>query len=263
MNVEVIKSIRDLLKSAKNGLLISEIEKDYMQMENKEIPYQSLGYKTLKHLLQEHFNVVDTKNGEKVFINPQTNSPKRQTNKSNSELRGGMKKMDALSMQRPLRSTTTKNDWNGTVYSSVDTKSPNRSLKKLTQSYNNKSIPFQNGSSMSYNNNNTRTSEMRPILKQSNINHVPRAEEHSENDNNKSTFDQPNFNSITPLSRVGPKVQNYPKRSSDFGTRSSVQSRLAIQKKLSTESIEPVQFNVDEKRSDSVAAIDDKVKLQH
>lgn len=259
MNVEVVKSIRDLLKSAKHGLLISEIEKDYMQIENKEIPYQSLGYKTLKHFLQEHFDVVDTINGEKVLIKPQTNSPKRQTNKSDAG-RDGKKKIDSLPAQRALRSTTIKNDWNGTVYSSVDTKSPNRSLKKLTQSpYKNKSIPFENGSLIGYNNN-ARTSEMRPILKQSNIIHVPRAEQHSENeDNNKTTFEQPNFNSHPSLSRVGPKVQNYPKRSTDFVTRSSVQSRLAIQKKLSTERIEPVQSNVDEKRSDSVAAIDDKV----
>lgn len=254
MNIEVVKSLRDLLKSAKNGLLISEIEKDYMQMENKEIPYQSLGYKTLKHFLQEHFNVLDTKNGEKVFINPQTNSPKRQTNKSNS-VGGGKKKIDSLPAQRALRSTTIKNDWNGTVYSSVDTKSPNRSLKKLTQSYKNKSIPFQNGSSIGYNNS-TRTSEMRPILKQSNIIHVPRTEEYGEHGEHD---DQSNFNSNPPLSRVGPKMQNYPKRSSDFGTRSSVQSRLAIQKKLSTESIEPVQSNVNENQSDCVAAIDDKV----
>lgn len=259
MNVEVVKSVRDLLKSAKNGLLISEIDKDYMQIENKEIPYQSLGYKTLKHFLQEHFDVVDTKNGEKVFINPQTNSSKRQTNKSDSG-RGEKKKIDSLSAQRALRSTTTKNDWNGTVYSSVDTKSPNRSLKKLTQSNKNKSIPFQNGSSIAYNNNNisnTRTSEMRPILKQSNIIYVPRADEHGDND--KLKFDQPNFISNPSLCRVGPKVLNYPNRSTDFGTRSSVQSRLAIQKKLSAESNEPVQSNVDKQQSDSVAAIDDKV----
>lgn len=252
---EIVKVICTLLTSAKNGLLTNEIVDDYEQMEGKQIPLKELGYSTLEQLLREtnQFVFVDTKHGIRVMSKP---SKDGNTNKSapNSPNKG-KKKSGVVPPQRALRSTT-DNHWNGTAYSQAYTQMPNRSVKKAF-THPAKSLQTNsnggNGSGATINTNpNTSSGAYRAILKQSNIKHVPK----DDNPHNNAT-DEATATNWTGQQSSKP----FPMRSQNHqrnlyherinkkpneaaagapAVKSSVQSRLAIQKTISIDPIESV-----------------------
>lgn len=235
---EIVKAIRTLLTSAKNGLTADEIISDYEQMEGKQIPLNALGYNKLEDLLRDtnQFALVETKQGIKVISKP---SKDAYVNKSapNSPSKG-KKKGNMMPPQRALRSTT-DNQWNGTAYSQAYTQMPNRSVKK----------PFTHPAKLlqaAYNNGGA----YRPILKQSNIKQVPKddtlnytANEATNNSMNQSRpypMRQQNNQQNSSTSNIWMNQRNMDRitrKSNDTtpssGVKSSVQSRLAIQKNLS------------------------------
>lgn len=247
--VDIVKVIRTLLTSAKNGLLPEEIIDDYQQMEGKQIPFKALGYNNLEDLLRDtnQFSFIETKEGIKVMSKP---SKDAYVNRSipNSPSRGKKKGNMIIPPQRALRPTT-DNHWNGTAYSQAYTQMPNRSVKKafthpaklLQAAYCN------SGSGGTY----------RPILKQSNISkqQVPK-DEISTNDkmvwNNPTNQSQPfpmraiiNQQTYAPSNPWNQRnslnkkpIDGLP---SSTSSRSSVQSRLAIQKTISSDTVDFAQ----------------------
>lgn len=241
-SLEIVKAIRTLLTSAKNGLTADEIISDYEQMEGKQIPLKSLGYNKLEDLLLDtnQFALVETKQGIKVMSKP---SKDAYVNKSapNSPSKG-KKKSNMIPPQRALRSTT-DNQWNGTAYSQAYTQMPNRSVKK----------PFTHPAKLlqaAYNNGGA----YRPILKQSNIKQVPKDDtlNYTANETTNNSMNSMNQSRSYPMrqqnnqqntaaasntwmnqrnmDRITRKPNDVPPSS---GVKSSVQSRLAIQKNLS------------------------------
>lgn len=233
---EIVKVIRTLLTSAKNGLFAEEILDDYEQMEGKQIPLKALGYNKLEDFLRDtnQFALIETKQGIKVMSKP---SKDAYVNKSapNSPSKG-KKKGNMMPPQRALRSTT-DNQWSGTAYSQAYTQMPNRSVSKKSYTHPAKLLQaaYTNGGAY------------RPILKQSNIKQVPK----DETPNNTATDATNIVNNTMNQSRPYPMRQQnsgaapwmnqrnmdrITKRPNDVPSgKSSVQSRLAIQKNLSVD----------------------------
>lgn len=260
---EIVKVIRTLLTSAKNGLLTTEIADDYFQMEGKEIPFRALGYDTLEALLRDTnlFVINDTKQGIRVMSKSSKdgNSIKSPPNSPNK----GKKKGSVVPPQRALRSTTDSVEWNGTAYSQAYTQMPNRSVRKaFTHPAKSPQINHSNGgdggggggggcefgSGVS-----TKTPNSglyRPILKQSNIQHVPK----DENLQYTTTDEATNWMSPQSSKSFQMRSQNHqrnlyherinrkPNEAAALpAVKSSVQSRLAIQKTISIDPTETVQ----------------------
>lgn len=252
---EIVKVIRTLLTSAKDGLLTQEIVDDYEQMEGKQMPFKALGYNTIEDLLHatNQFALIETEQGIKVMPKP---SKDAYNNKSapNSPSKG-KKKGNMMPPQRALRPTT-DNHWNGTAYSQAYTQMPNRSVKKaFTHPAKLLQAAYSNGGGGS-------GGAYRAILKQSNIKQVPK-------DETSNTFDEAtNWNMQSTMStqskpfpmrtqnnqansgappntwnqrnvyheRINKKpIETAPTKSS------SVQSRLAIQKTISTDQVDYAQ----------------------
>ncbi|XP_068695369.1 tudor domain-containing protein 5-like isoform X2 [Montipora foliosa] len=55
---EVIKNVRSLLISARNGLTVAELQKDYNDMVKRPLPFRELGYKTPLDMLKDMPNVA-------------------------------------------------------------------------------------------------------------------------------------------------------------------------------------------------------------
>lgn len=241
-SLEIVKVIRTLLTSAKNGLHSQEIIDDYEQIEGKPIPFKALGYNTLEEFLRDtnEFALIETRQGTKVMSKP---SKDAYVNKStpNSPSKG-KKKGNMMPPQRALRSTT-ENHWNGTAYSQAYTQMPNRSVKKaFTHPAKLLQAAYSNGGTY------------RPILKQSNIKQVPKDEtqnatEAISNSNNttpsmgrpiqmqKQQINQSNIGAAnTWMNQRNAHIDRLSKKSNDLpSTKSSVQSRLVIQKNLSVD----------------------------
>lgn len=273
---EIVKVIRTLLASAKNGLLINEIVDDFKQTEGKEIPIKSLGYNTLEELLRDtnQFAMFDTKHGIKVMSKPSKDTT---VNKSATNSPSKMKKKGGMMPpQRALRPTT-DNHWNGTAYSQAYTQMPNRSVKKifaqpaklLQASHSNGNSGGGGGGGGAY----------RPILKQSNIKHGPKDETVYANDDTNPSTNQM-IQSTKPFSQRMPNNQSnngtsitwnqyrsshheriVKKSNETVAPKSSVQSRLAIQKTISTQStdISTTQPNISTTQISSVEC-DDNTK---
>lgn len=253
---EIVKVIRTLLTSSKNGLLINEIVDDYEKIEGKQIPFKA---NTLEEVLRDtnQFAFVDTKHGIKVM-----SKPSKEANKSApSSPSKGKKKGNMTQPQRALRATT-DHQWSGTAYSQAYTQMPNRSVKKAfthparsPQQTNNSSSNGGAGgggggyNSTATNNNTTNSGPYRAILKQSNIKQVPK-DDHP--------IDEATTNWTTNHQTTKPfpmRSQNHQRnvyherinRKPNDGAaatmpaaKSSVQSRLAIQKSISVDPIESV-----------------------
>lgn len=249
---EIVKVIRTLLTSAKNGLLTNEIVDDYEQMEGKQIPLQALGYSTLEELLRDtnQFELNDTNQGIRVMSKPTKdgNAIKSTPNSPNK----GKKKGSMVPPQRALRSTT-DNHWSGTAYSQAYTQMPNRSVKKAF-THPAKSLQTDSNGANINTNRNTNSGTYRAILKQSNIKHVPK----DDNPHN-ATTDEAIANNWTSQQSSKPfpmrsqnhqrnlyheRINKKPNESNAAGgapvVKSSVQSRLAIQKSISIDPIESV-----------------------
>lgn len=238
---EIVKAIRTLLTSAKNGLLTDEIDVDYEQMEGKQIPFEAMGYSTLEELLRDtnQFALVDTKQGIRVMSKPSKdgNAIKSAPNSPNK----GKKKGNALP-QRALRSTT-DNQWNGTAYSQAYTQMPNRSVRKVF-THPAKALQMDNNGGNAVN---TNSGPYRAILKQ-NIKHVPKDENpHSATDEATNWASQQSSKPFPMRSSQNQQRNLYQDRINKKpneaaaampAVKSSVQSRLAIQKSISIEPIE-------------------------
>lgn len=254
---EIVKVIRTLLASAKNGLLINEIDDDFKQMEGNAIPFKTLGYNTLEDLLRDtnQFALFETKQGIKVMSKPSkdTSTNKSATNSpSKSKKKGNM-----MPPQRALRPTT-DNHWSGTAYSQAYTQMPNRSVKKafthpaklLQAAYSNGSGNVSSGGGGAY----------RPILKQSNIKHGPKDETTYSSDevanwnsqmsqskpfSMRTSNNQPNNGAPNLWNQQRGQQPHYErnikKPNEVVSSKSSVQSRLAIQKTISTPPADFVQ----------------------
>lgn len=243
---EIVKVIRTLLTSAKNGLLTEEIVDDYEQMEGKQIPFKALGYNTLEDLLRDtnQFALIETKQGTKVVSKP---SKDAYVNKSapNSPSKA-KKKGNMMPPQRALRPTT-DNQWNGTAYSQAYTQMPNRSVKKaFTHPAKLLQAAYSNGGAY------------RPILKQSNIKQVPKDDtpnsvDESTHWNNSIIESKPR--AMRPQNNqqnlIGQQnlwnqrsahIDRLAKKPNEVASiKSSVQSRLAIQKSISSDTVDFVQ----------------------
>ncbi|XP_031618681.1 tudor domain-containing protein 7A-like isoform X3 [Contarinia nasturtii] len=236
--LEVVKVIRTLLTSAKNGLHIQEIIDDYKQIEGKPIPLNALGYNTLEDFLRDtnQFALIETRQGTMVISKPFKDLYANQSIPNSPSK--GKKKSIMIPPQRALRSTT-ENHWNVTAYSQAYTEMQNRSVKKafthpaklLQATYSNSGF-------------------YRPILKQSNIKQVPRDESQNSTANALETIS--NSNNITPsvarsfqireqsnhqnnvVSNTATQIDRISKKSIDLpsSTKTSVQSRLEIQKNI-------------------------------
>lgn len=238
---EIVKVIRTLLTSAKNGLLTNEIVDDYEQMEGKQIPFKAMGYSTLEELLRDtnQFALIDTKQGVRVMSKPSKdgNTIKSAPNSPNK----GKKKSSAVPPQRALRSTT-DNHWNGTAYSQAYTQMPNRSVRKAF------THPAKSLQTDGAPNTTTNSGTYRAILKQSNIKHVPK-DEHPQNTTDEAT-NWTNHQSSKPFpmrsqnhqrNSYQERINRKPNDSAAIpAVKSSVQSRLAIQKSISIETVEPI-----------------------
>lgn len=55
---EVMKNVRSLLISAKYGLTVAELQRDYNDMIKKPLPFRELGYKTPIDMLKDMPNVA-------------------------------------------------------------------------------------------------------------------------------------------------------------------------------------------------------------
>ena len=55
---EVMKNVRSLLISAKYGLTVAELQRDYNDMIKKPLPFRELGYKTPVDMLKDMPNVA-------------------------------------------------------------------------------------------------------------------------------------------------------------------------------------------------------------
>lgn len=256
---EIVKVIRTLLASAKNGLLINEIDDDFKQMEGKAIPFKTLGYKTLEDLLRDtnQFALFDTKQGIKVTSKPSkdTSTNKSATNSpSKSKKKGNM-----MPPQRALRPTT-DNHWSGTAYSQAYTQMPNRSVKKaFTHPAKLLQAAYSNGSG-SGSVSSGGGGAYRAILKQSNIKHGPKDETAYTSDevaNWNSQMSQPKPFSMRTTNNLPnngapntwnqqrgqqPHYERSIKKPNELvSSKSSVQSRLAIQKTISTPPADFVQ----------------------
>lgn len=246
---EIVKVIRTLLTSAKNGLLIKQIIDDYKEIEGKEIPFKSLGYNNLEDLLCDtnDFALIETKQGIKVIAKPSKDAYVNKSapnSPSKSKTKGCM-----IPPQRALRPNP-DNQWNGTAYSQAYTQMPNRSVKKaFTHPAKLLQAAYRNGNGNG--NGNSNGGAYRPILKQSNIKQVPMDEipnsTAAEATNNTMSQTRPfpmrqqNNQQITgnpntwmnqrnsPIERISKKINEPPQQA----TKNSVQSRLAIQKNLS------------------------------
>lgn len=245
---EIVKVVRTLLTSAKNGLLTAEIADDYEQMEGKQIPFKTLGYNSLEALLRDtnQFALIDTKQGIRVMSKPSKdgNSSKSTPNSPNK----GKKKGTMEPPQRALRSTT-DNQWSGTAYSQAYTQMPNRSVKKaFTHPAKSSQTNHSNGGGASANTANN--GAYRPILKQSNIKYVPK------DDNPQNATDEANnWTGCQQSSKPFPmrfqnnqrnlyheRINKKPNEAAAMpAAKSSVQSRLAIQKTISIDPVESVQ----------------------
>lgn len=170
----VVRTVRAFLTSAKDGLLTKAILEDYKQTEGVSLPLD--GYSNIEEFLTAsgEFILSETDAGTKVFakeskLTAHMTKLVREQNGAKSK-----KKVDALAPRRALRPSTIENhSLLNTAYSKAYSQSQNanRSIKKtypnqskqpqLQQSSTNGTKPFRN-----VNNNYT---EMRPILKQSNI----------------------------------------------------------------------------------------------
>lgn len=240
---DIIKVIRTILTSAKNGLLTQEINDDYEQMEGKQIPFNALGYNTLEDWLRDtnQFAFIDTKHGVKVMSKP---SKDAYVNRSapNSPSKGKKKGNMMIPPQRALRPTT-DNHWSGTAYSQAYTQMPNRSVKKAFTYPVKPQTVYSNGGTY------------RPILKQSNIKQVPKDETP-----NFTTDEATNWNCSVVQARPFPMRSQCSHQNSTWMNRnnsndrmlkkpndvplakSSVQSRLAIQKNISADTVDHVQI---------------------
>lgn len=241
---EIVKVIRTLLTSAKNGLLTDEIDVDYEQMEGKQIPLKALGYNTLVELLRDtnQFVLIDTKQGTRVVPKPSKDGMAiKSAPHSPSKVK---KKSNAVPPQRALRPTT-DNHWSGTAYSQAYTQMPNRSIKKAFTHPAKSLQTDNNGGSVT-----TSSGTYRPILKQ-NVKHVPK----DENPHNATDETASNWTSCQQSSKPFPmRPQNHQRNSyqerinkkpneaaATPAVKSSVQSRLTIQKSISIEPLECVQ----------------------
>lgn len=247
---EIVKVIRTLLTSSKNGLLINEIVGDYEQIEGNQIPFTA---DTLELVLRDsnQFAMIDTKHGTRVMSKP---SKETNTIKSTpSSPTKGKKKGNVTQPQRALRPTT-DNQWKGTAYSQAYTQMPNRSVKKAfthsTQASQTNSSHGGGINSSATNNNTTNSGGYRAILKQSNIKQVPK------DDNPHSAIDEATNWSSHQLSKPFPMRSQHQQRNvyhermnrkpNENGAatvpaaRSSVQSRLAIQKTISIDATDSV-----------------------
>lgn len=240
---EIVKVIRTLLTSAKNGLLTDEIVVDYEQMEGNQIPFKALGYNTLEELLRDtnQFALIDTKQGIRVMSKPYKdgNAIKSAPNSPNK----GKKKGNALP-QRALRSTT-DNQWSGTAYSQAYTQMPNRSVKKAF-THPAKALQMDNNGGCV----NTNSGTYRPILKQSNIKHVPKDDNPYNASDEATNWTSQQSSKPFPMRSQNHQRNLYQERINKKpneaaaaampAVKSSVQSRLAIQKSISIEPIESV-----------------------
>lgn len=244
---DVVKVIRTLLTSAKNGLLTNEINDDYKQMENKEIPFKAFGYNSLEDFLRDtnQFTLFETKQGIKVMSKPSKDAYVQRST-PNSPSKSKKKVTDMVPPQRALRPTT-DNHWNGTAYSQAYTQMPNRSVKKaFTHPAKLLQAAYTNGGAY------------RPILKQSNIKQVPKDEHFTVDE--ATNWTQPNVQSRPFPMRIQQNINNQQnsgasnlwnqrnphdrasKKPQDVKTtKSSVQSRLAIQKTISNDTVDFVQ----------------------
>lgn len=259
---EIVKVIRTLLTSAKNGLLTNEIVDDYEQMEGKQIPFKALGYNTLEQLLRDtnQFALVDTKHGVRIMAKSSKdgNAIKSAPNSPNK----GKKKSSMVPPQRALRPTT-DNHWSGTAYSQAYTLMPNRSVKKAF-THPAKSLQTNSngggsgggggrstGATINTNTNtNTNSGTYRAILKQSNIKHVPKDDNNPYNATDEASTMWTSQQSSKPFPMRSQNQQRnlyqerINKKPNEIATapavKSSVQSRLAIQKTISIDPIESV-----------------------
>lgn len=242
---EIVKVIRTLLTSAKNGLLTNEIVDDYEQMEGKQIPLKALGYNTLEELLRDtnQFALIDTKQGVRVMSKPSKdgNAIKSAPNSPNK----GKKKSNAVPPQRALRSTT-DNQWSGTAYSQAYTQTPNRSVKKAF-THPAKSLQTDNNGGGGATN--TTGGTYRPILKQSNIKYVPKDESPHNAADEAANWASQQSSKPFPMRSQNHQRNLYPERinkkpneaaTTAPAVKSSVQSRLAFKKSISIEPIETV-----------------------
>lgn len=164
----VIKTVCALLTSAKNGLLTAEILKDYKETEGTALPFSTFGYATFDEFLKASgkFILTETSKGIKVCAKESKASAHNTKLVKDQNGSKAKKKTGALSPRRSLRPSTIENHWNGTAYSKAysQTQNANKSVKK-THSNQTKS----NDAKQPFRNVNNNYTEMRPILKQSNI----------------------------------------------------------------------------------------------
>lgn len=234
----VLLQIRALLTSAKNGLCVEEIQDDYKQIEGHEIPLNAIGYSSVELLLRDsnQFIFIETKQGTRVMSKPSKDA--YVTKSAPNSPSKGKKKSNMMPPQRALRSTT-DNHWNGTAYSQAYTQMPNRSVKKT----------FTHPAKLlqaAYNNGGT----YRPILKQSNIKQVPKDDDELSNRNPMPQAKPFPMRTAPNQMYTGPpnlwmnqrNMDRVPKKPTETPpTKSSVQSRLAIQKSISADTVDFVQ----------------------
>lgn len=72
----VVKTLRSLLNTTKNGLLEKQLRREFREMEGKDIPYKSLGYSTLLDFLRAsgEFDLSTTNEGMNIRARVSQNS---------------------------------------------------------------------------------------------------------------------------------------------------------------------------------------------